>query len=81
MFEVLILKSNPNDQVNKIFEGQSSSVTLPGVEGEFEILDFHKPIISQLKNGVILVDNHKEISIGGGIAKMKRQRLVAIVDS
>lgn len=80
MFNVLILKANPNDQINKVFEGQCSSIMFPGVEGEFEILDFHKPIISQLKDGVILVDNETEIPIKGGIVKMKHQKLVAVID-
>ncbi len=80
MFHVLIVGARPTSQEDILFEGRSSSVMLPGVDGEFEILDFHKPIISRLKKGVILVDNAKEFPIEGGLAKMHRQSLVAVVD-
>ncbi len=63
-----------------IFEGHSSSVIFPGTEGEFEILDFHKPILSRLKKGVIVLDNQKEILIEGGVMSMDKQQLVAMVD-
>ena len=79
MFQVLILNAHP-EVPNPVFEGRSSSVILPGVEGEFEILDFHKPIISRLKKGFIVVDNSREIPIRGGIVKMKFQSLVAMVE-
>ena len=80
MFHVLILNARPKVPEEIIFEGQSNSVTLPGIEGEFEILDFHKPIISQLKKGLIVVDNTKEYKIKAGIAKMDHQSLVAVVE-
>ena len=80
MFHVLILTSRPKGGDGLLFEGQSVSVSLPGSEGEFEILDFHKPIISLLKKGLIIVDNKNEFLINGGVAKMDRQSLVAVVD-
>lgn len=80
MFHVLILSSHLKNQ-EILFEGQSQSVILPGQEGVFEILDFHKPVISRLKKGYIIVDNEKEYSIKGGVAKMNHQSLVAIVDA
>ena len=49
-------------------------------DGEFEVLDFHKPIMSHLKEGTIVVDNFNEIPIRGGVVKMGGQKLVAIVE-
>ena len=80
MFQVLILTARPEHPDSVLFEGQSQSVILPGVEGEFEILDFHRPIISRLKDGVIVVDNQKEYPVKGGIMSMNKQQLVAVVD-
>ncbi len=80
MFHVLILSSHLKNQ-EILFEGQSQSVVLPGTEGVFEILDFHKPVISRLKKGYIIVDNNQEFLIKGGVAKMNHQSLVAIVDA
>ena len=81
MFHILILNSRIKTHEEILFEGQVTSVTFPGVEGEFEVLDFHKPIISRLKKGVIVVDNTKEFPIEGGVAKMHHQSLVAMVDA
>ncbi len=80
MFQVLILKSRPKDSDEIIFQGQAGSVSLPGSEGEFEVLNFHKPILSRLKKGTIVVDNTKEFPVTGGIVKMASQSLVAIID-
>lgn len=80
MFQVLIIKSRPKGSDEIVYQGQAGSVCLPGAEGEFEILNFHKPILSRLKKGTIVVDNTKEFPVAGGIVKMASQSLVAIVD-
>lgn len=38
-----------------LFKGEVTSVTLPGVDGSFQILDHHAPIVSTLKNGVVKI--------------------------
>jgi F-type H+-transporting ATPase subunit epsilon len=39
----------------KVFEGEATSVTLPGTLGSFEILNHHAPIISTLQDGKLVV--------------------------
>jgi len=39
----------------KIYEGDATSVTLPGTLGSFEILNHHAPIISTLQDGKLVV--------------------------
>lgn len=39
----------------KVFEGEATSVTLPGTMGFFEILNHHAPIISTLQDGKLIV--------------------------
>lgn len=80
MFQVLILTARPENPKSILFEGKSNSVFLPGTEGEFEVLDFHKPIISRLKSGFITVDTQNEFEIKGGLVSMSNQQLLAIVD-
>jgi len=63
-----------------VYEGKAWSVFLPGAAGEFEILDFHKPIISLLKKGNIIIDWKKEIPVRLGTAMMSGTGLVAIVE-
>lgn len=49
---------------HKIFDGEATSVQLPGKNGLFEILNDHAPIISTLGSGEIrinLVDSHKKM--------------------
>ncbi|MBN1687898.1 MAG: hypothetical protein JW893_02235 [Candidatus Omnitrophica bacterium] len=75
-----MLKDKIREKEEVIFEGEASSVLLPGTDGEFEVLDFHKPIMSRLKKGSIIVDNKKELRIKSGIVKMDHQNLVAVVE-
>lgn len=81
MMHVLILHARPEVPDPVLFEGLAESVVLPGVQGEFEVMDFHKPIMSKLKEGNILVDNVKEFSIQGGIVKMSVQSVIALVET
>ncbi|GGC82778.1 hypothetical protein GCM10011508_07620 [Flavobacterium lutivivi] len=38
-----------------LFKGEVTSVTLPGVDGSFQILNNHAPIVSILKNGEVKI--------------------------
>lgn len=40
----------------KIFSGEVDAVQLPGLDGSFQLLKGHAPIISGLNNGVVKVD-------------------------
>jgi F-type H+-transporting ATPase subunit epsilon len=43
-------------KVNEIyFDGEATSVTLPGAAGELTVLGHHEPLITTLKEGVITV--------------------------
>jgi len=75
MFNVTIL--NPK---RTIYEGEARSVFLPGDEGEFEVLEFHKPIISLLRKGEIVIDYNKYVAISKGVVKMRQNELVALVE-
>ncbi|WP_396140624.1 F0F1 ATP synthase subunit epsilon [Flavobacterium sp.] len=39
-----------------LFQGEVTSVTLPGVIGSFQILNNHAPIVSILKHGVVKIE-------------------------
>lgn len=40
----------------KLFSGEVESVQLPGIEGSFQLLNNHAPIISALSKGTIKLD-------------------------
>jgi F-type H+-transporting ATPase subunit epsilon len=56
----------------KVFEGEATSVTLPGTLGSFEILNHHAPIISTLQDGKLIVRNlgkEEVFLIQGGVVE------------
>jgi len=40
----------------EIFKGDAEAVQLPGLDGSFQVLNGHAPIISGLSNGTVKVD-------------------------
>ena len=44
-----------------IFNGEVDSVTVPGVTGEFQMLNNHAPIVSLLQQGKIKIQGNLEI--------------------
>ena len=40
----------------KIFSGEVEAVSLPGLDGSFQVLKGHAPIISALKKGKVKID-------------------------
>lgn len=63
-----------------LYEGEAKSVFLPGDLGEFEVLEFHKPIISLLRQGEIIIDWNRSVAISKGIVRMHGSELVALVE-
>ncbi|MFH1339472.1 MAG: hypothetical protein ABIH40_06490 [Candidatus Omnitrophota bacterium] len=62
-----------------IFEGKAKSITLPGEQGVFEILSFHKPLLSRLISGQLVIDE-QSFSIRRGVAGFNRNRATIIVE-
>lgn len=75
MFKTTIVTAN-----RVVYEGEAWSVFLPGATGEFEILEFHKPIISLLKEGKIIINWDKQMPIRRGAMRMAGDEFVAIVE-
>jgi F-type H+-transporting ATPase subunit epsilon len=56
----------------KVYEGEATSVTLPGTLGSFEILNHHAPIISTLQDGKLVVrggGKEETFMIQGGVVE------------
>jgi F-type H+-transporting ATPase subunit epsilon len=67
----------------KLYSGESSSVILPGVDGSFQLLDRHAPLISALKKGVIKFKTPAEtktIAISGGFAECLKNKVIILVE-
>jgi F-type H+-transporting ATPase subunit epsilon len=63
-----------------VFEGKVSSVFLPGDAGEFEILAYHVPIVSLLKEGDIVVDWKSRIPIKKGMIRFLNEECVILLE-
>lgn len=63
-----------------MYEGSARSVFLPGDSGEFEVLDFHKPVISLLKQGEIIIDDKEVVAVKSGVVRMQNNELTALVE-
>ncbi len=67
----------------KIFEGEVTSVTVPGKQGSFEILNNHAPIISTLDDGKVTVRNGKNeqfFTILGGVVEVINNKIIVLAE-
>jgi len=75
MLEVTILSPR---QI--VFEGMIKSLVVPGERGVFELLPFHKNIMSRLMRGNIIIDNKSLIPIKRGVLKLESNVATLIVE-
>lgn len=62
-----------------IFEGKAKSVILPGESGVFEVLAYHKRLLSRLVSGVMFIDQ-KNFSLRRGIVKINQNKVTIIIE-
>ncbi len=69
----------------ELFNGEISLVQLPGIDGSFEILNNHAPIISALSQGQVkVIDNDNEshlFDISGGVVECSQNTVIVLVES
>jgi len=67
-----------------VFEGEATSVTLPGTLGFFEILNHHAPIISTLEDGKVTIRNgntkEEVYFIKGGVVEASNNKVVILAE-
>jgi len=65
-----------------VYEGEATSVTLPGTLGQFEILNNHAPIISTLEDGKVTVRGAKEeiFIIKGGVVEASNNKVIILAE-
>ena len=69
---------------SQLYSGEVTSVKLPGMDGEFEILNNHAPVISTLDKGVIrVIDNNNKtenFEVNGGVIEMQNNKIIVLAD-
>jgi len=68
-----------------IFTGEAILVQLPGIDGSFEILDNHTPMISALKKGEIKIRENKNVDekyfdINGGVVEVLKNKVLILAE-
>jgi F-type H+-transporting ATPase subunit epsilon len=70
--------------ISKIYSGNVYGVQLPGVEGSFEILDKHAPLIAALGTGrmkILRDKNNTEIfDITGGFVEVLNNKATVLIE-
>jgi F-type H+-transporting ATPase subunit epsilon len=68
-----------------VFSGEATSVSAPGVEGGFQVLVNHAPLLANLGVGVITVKTpagtDTRYASSGGTAEVKENRVVLLVET
>lgn len=60
------------------FTGEVESVKVPGMQGNFEILTNHAPIISSLQKGVVEYDGQQLEILGGFVSVQKNEVSICV---
>jgi F-type H+-transporting ATPase subunit epsilon len=66
-----------------VYDGEAESVVVPGLLGQFEILNNHAPIISSLTSGTVTYTNREgkqSINVRGGFVEMKKNEVCICVE-
>lgn len=69
----------------KLFDGEAQIVTLPGVTGQFQVLNRHAPLISVLEKGAIKVREDKKgkehtFLVEGGVVEVLNNHVVVLAE-
>jgi F-type H+-transporting ATPase subunit epsilon len=67
-----------------IFTGEVSLAQLPGLDGSFEIMNNHAPLISVLRKGRIkLIDKENQtqfFDVNGGVVEVLRNKILVLAE-
>ncbi|MFM7643320.1 MAG: F0F1 ATP synthase subunit epsilon [Sphingomonadales bacterium] len=78
-----------------LFKGEVNSVSLPGLDGVFQVLNHHAPIISSLRRGELRFETTNtveateflqvsgtvvSVQIKGGVAELNNQKLIVLAE-
>ena len=68
----------------KVFEGEVTSVQLPGTNGSFEVLQNHAALISTLERGPVKVTaggNVQTFTIDGGVVEVLKNQVIVMAEA
>jgi F-type H+-transporting ATPase subunit epsilon len=67
-----------------VYTGEVSLVQLPGIDGSFEVLDNHAPLISVLKKGKIKIKDssgqEQFFEVNGGVIEVLKNKVLILAE-
>jgi len=67
-----------------IYQGEVTSVTVPGTMGSFEVLKDHAPIISTLEDGKVIIRGGSKVEetlfIKGGVVEVLNNKIIVLAE-
>lgn len=64
----------------KVFDGDVEVVTLPGVNGSFQVLKDHAPLVSTLTKGELVADKNT-FTIDGGVVEVLKNKVLVLAEA
>ena len=67
----------------KIFEGEVIAATFPGMDGSFQVLNNHAPLVSTLSKGLVVYRNNEqefETEVDGGVVEVLNNRVIVLAE-
>ena len=65
-----------------LFSGAAEVVTLPGINGSFQILENHAPLIANLGKGALSIKSGgslQQFDVNGGLVEVLKNKVVVLV--
>ncbi len=64
----------------KVFSGDVNVITLPGINGFFQILKDHAAVVSTLAKGTLTADTH-QFEIEGGVVEVLNNKVLVLAEA
>jgi F-type H+-transporting ATPase subunit epsilon len=68
-----------------LFNGPAQAVLVPGVDGDFQVLTDHAPVMTAVRPGVVGIDDaegkHHRVFVRGGFADASKSGLILLAET
>ena len=68
----------------KVFAGQATAVTFPGIDGQFQVLNQHAPLVSTLGKGSLVVETESgknTYQVDGGVVEVLNNSVLVLAEA
>ena len=68
----------------KIFTGEASAVTFPGIDGQFQVLNLHAPLVSTIGQGNLVVETStgkQTYIVDGGVVEVLNNNVLVLAEA